>query len=370
MSAEYQLRIIDTAGATQAVITDFLALAFTRVLNEPGLIAFSLSDGHAALPYIVHNNQVEVWRKNADIGLDWGASPEFVGIIRSLVWSTDETTALSVQAPGVMSILSWRVIGYRAGILLRSDFVDDPPETIMKNIVAYNCTSSGTTTDGRIRAATTSGKVSNLYTVTVETDLARGTAITKGCAWDNVLEAVQGVQLTSAADFDLVKTAATTFQFRYYPGQRGTDRTASLVFSLERGNMVAPSFIDSRIEERTSVIVGGKGEAQQRAVSVATGANYTTSRDIEVFADATQEDTDAGRQEFGRERLKTLQSKSHFTFGALQAPNAYYGLHYTLGDKVTAVYRGVSSTQKVRAVSVQFDDTQGEVIAIEFEEAS
>ena len=83
MSAECQLRIIDTAGATQAVITDFLTLAFTRVVNEPGLIAFSLRDGHPALAYVVHNNQVEVWRKNADIGLDWGASPEFVGIIRS-----------------------------------------------------------------------------------------------------------------------------------------------------------------------------------------------------------------------------------------------------------------------------------------------
>jgi len=370
MGAEYQLRIIDTAGATQAVITDFLTLAFTRVLNEPGLIAFSLRDGHPALPYVVHNNQVEVWRKNADIGLDWGSSPEFVGIIRSLVWSTNESTTLDVQAPGVMSILSWRIVGYRAGTLLRSDFVDDAPETIMKSIVRYNCTSSGTTADGRVRAATTSGKVSNLYTVTVETDLARGTAITRGCAWDNVLEAVQGVQLTASADFDLVKTGVATFQFRYYPGQRGTDRTADLVFSLERGNMVSPSFIDSRIEEKTVAVVGGKGEAQQRVVSIALGTNRTTSRDFELFTDATQADTDDGRTEIGKERLVETEQKSRFTFGALQAPNAYYGVHYTLGDKITAVYRGVSSTQKVRAVSVQFDDAQGEVVAVEFEEAS
>lgn len=369
MGAEYQLRIIDTAGATQAVITDFVALTYTRVLNQPGLIAFSLRDDHPALAYVTHNNQVEVWRKNDDIGLDWGSSAEFVGIIRSLVWRTDEVTTLDVQAVGVMSILSWRVVAYRAGILLRSDFVDDPPETVMKEIVRYNCTSSGTTTDGRARAATTSGKISNLYTVTVETDLGRGTAITKGCAWDNVLEALQDIQLTAVADFDLVKTAATTFQFRYYPGQRGTDRTASLVFSLERGNMVAPSFIDSRIEEKTSAIIGGKGEAQQRAVSVATGANYTTSRDIEMFADATQADTADARVDVGEARLKQLQQKSKFTFSVLQAPNAYYGVHYTLGDKVTAVYRGVSSTQKVRAVSVQFDDSQGETISVEFEEA-
>ena len=368
MGAEYQLRIIDTAGATQAVITDFLSLAFTRVTNEPGLIAFSLRDGHPALSYVVHNNQVEVWRKNADIGLDWGSSPEFVGIIRSLVWSTDEATTLNVQAPGVMSILSWRIIGYRAGTLLRSDFVDDPPETVMKAIVTYNCTSSGTTADGRVRAATTSGKISNLYTVTVETDLARGTAITKGCAWSNVLEALQTIQLTSAADFDLVKTSATTFQFRYYPGQRGTDRTASLVFSLERGNMVAPSFIDSRINEGTAAVVGGAGEAQQRVVTIATGANYSTSRDFEIFVDAVQEDSANGRTQAGKMRLVEVDQSSRFLFGALQAPNAYYGVHYTLGDKVTAVYRGVSSTQKVRAVSVQFDDAQGETIAIEFEE--
>lgn len=368
MSAEYQLRIIDTAGATQAVITDFLSLVYTRVVNEPGLIAFSLRDDHPALAYVTHNNQVEVWRKNDDIGLDWGSSPEFVGIIRSLVWSTDETTTLDVQAPGVMSILSWRIIGYRAGTLLRSDFVDDPPETIMKHIVRYNCTSSGTTADGRVRVATTSGKISNLYTVTVETDLGRGTAITKGCAWDNVLDALQSIQLTSGADFDLVKTGVATFDFRYYPGQRGTDRTASLVFSLERGNMVSPSFIDSRIGEATVAVVGGAGEAQQRVVTIATGANFSTSRAFELFTDATQEDSANGRTQAGKARLVETEQKSRFTFGALQAPNAYYGVHYTLGDKVTAVYRGVSTVQKVRAVSVQFDDSQGEVIGVEFEE--
>jgi hypothetical protein len=183
-----------------------------------------------------------------------------------------------------------------------------------------------------------------------------------------VLEALQTIQLTSAADFDLVKTASTTFQFRYYPGQRGTDRTASLVFSLERGNMATPSFIDSRINEATAAVVGGAGEAQQRVVTIATGTNYSTSRDPEIFVDAVQEDSANGRTQAGKMRLVELDESSRFLFGALQAPNAYYGVHYTLGDKVTAVYRGVSSVQKVRAVSVQFDDSQGETIAIEFEE--
>lgn len=367
MSAEYQLRIIDTSGATQAVITDFLDLSYARVLNQPGLISFRLADGHPALAYIVSGNQVEVWRRNYSLGLDWGASADFIGIIRSARWTTGEITTLTVQAPGIMSLLSWRHVAYRAGTLLRSDFIDDPAETIMKSIVTYNCTSAGTTTDGRVRAATSSGKINGIYTITVQADGGGGTTTTKGCAWDNVLSALQDVQLGSGGDFDLVKTGVLSFDFRWYLGQRGTDRTSSLFFSLERGNMISPEFIDDRIDERTVAIVGGKGEAQQRSVSVVTGDDYSTSRDIETFVDATSTDDANGRTTAGREKLKIARAIPSFSFSAIQAPNAYYGLHYTLGDKVTALYRGQTFTQKVQSVSVSFDDRAGESIAVEFE---
>lgn len=368
MGAEYQLRIIDTAGATQAVITDFLQLAYTRVVNEPGLMSFRLRDNHPALAYIVHNNQVEIYRRNADIGLVW--TLDFVGIIRLLTWETTDSTTLTVSAPGIMSVLGWQVVAYKAEALNRSRFVARRADSVMKDIVRFNCTSSGTTTDGRLRAATSSGKVSGLYTISIETDAAVGTTASLACSFDNVLEAVQKLQPASGGDFDLVKTAATTFQFRYYLGQRGTDRKTSLYFALERGNMSIPSFVDDRVDERTVVIVGGKGEASLRTTVTRTGADYSvSSRAFETFLDATNAETTAALNTAGDAAMYIQRADPQFMFTAIQAPNAYYGVHYDLGDVVSATYRGVTYSEKVVRVSVQFDDAAGEQIAVEMEQA-
>ena len=366
MAAEYQLRIVDTAGATQAVITDYLQLAYTRVVNEPGLLSFELADNHPALAYIVHNNQVEVYRRNVDIGLAW--TLDFVGIIRSLRWATDELTTLSVEAPGALHILSWRTIAYKAGTLNRSRFVTRKTESVMKDIVRYNCTSSGTTTDGRLRAATSSGKVSGLYTITIQADAAAGNDESIGCAYQGVLETLQALAQIGGGDFDLVKTSGVTFDFRFYAGQRGTDRRTSLFFALERGNMSAPSFVDNRIDERTSAIVGGEGEEAMRNTIVVTGDKYLVgSRDFEMFVDSTQSKTTSALTTAGQVALYEARKPEAFSFTALQAPNAYYGVHYDLGDLVTATYRGVSYWQKVQAVAVSFTNDTGEQIAVTME---
>lgn len=366
MAAEYQLRIVDTAGATQAVVTDYLSLAYTRVVNEPGLLTFDLSEGNGAIPYVVHNNQVEVYRRNEEIGLSW--TLDFVGIIRSIRWTTDEKTTMSIEAPGALHILSWRMIAYKAGTLNRSRFVTRRTESVMKDIVRYNCTSSGTTTDGRIVAATSSGKVSGLYTVTIQADAAGGQLESIGCAYQNVLETLQFLAQIGGGDFDLVKTSGATFDFRFYAGQRGTDRRTTLFFSLERGNMANPVFSDNRIDERTNAIVGGQGEGELRATVVTTGGNYLVgSRNFEIFVDSTNSTTTGALTTAGQLALYENRKPESFSFSALQAPNAYYGVHYNLGDLVTATYRGVNYAQKVTSVAVQFTSDTGEQVSVTME---
>lgn len=291
MGAEYELRIVDTAGSTQAVITDYLSLAYSRRRNEPGMLSFFVKDDHPALSYLTHNSQVEVYRRNGDISL----SPyrDFVGVIRGLTWTTQEATSLRIDAPGIMHVLSWNIVGYTAGKANRNDFTSIVAETVLKNLVKYNVTASGTTADGRARAAVDgSGKLSGLFTITLQTDAGGGNTLTVSSevlAWKNLLAALQDVTLIAGGDIDLIKTAATTFEFRFYAGQRGTDRSASLTFALDRGNMANPTFIDNRIEERTVVIVGGQDSGTARTLVTRTGTDYGASRMMEGFLNASQD---------------------------------------------------------------------------------
>lgn len=361
MAAEYQLRIIDTIGKTQAIITDFLRLAYTRVVNQPGMCSFVLDEHNPAVTYAsAFNYQVEVWRRNDAIGLDW--TRDFVGIIRATSWATDQSTTLTVTAPGIMSILGWQIVAFRAGISNRSTFNAITADRIMSRIVQYSFV---TADSNRIRTALSSGKVSGLYTVTIETAAGTGTIINYSCAYDNVLAALQDVQPISGGDFDLVKTGDATFQYRWYLGQLGTDRTASLYFSLERGNMANPVFTEDRGRERTVSIVAGQGEGTARFATTRTSLDYSaSSRAFEMYSNGSSMTTVDSLNALGDQDLYDRDAEISFTFNALQAPNAYYGVHYTLGDLVTATYRGSSYTQKVSSVAIQFD-SNGESINVE-----
>ncbi len=356
MGAEYELRIVDTAGSTQAVITDYLSLGYTRRRNEPGILSFFVKDNHPALSYLTHNNQVEVYRRNADISL--ASYRDFVGVIRGLTWNTQEATSLRIDAPGIMHVLSWNMVGYPAGSANRNDFSAAKAETILKNLVKYNATSSGTTADGRARAAVDgSGKLSGLYTITLQADGAAGNTLTissEVLAWKNLLASLQDVALIAGGDFDLIKTAATTFEFRWYASQRGTDRSTSLTFALDRGNMANPTFIDNRIEERTVAIVGGQDTGTARTLVTRTGTDYGATRMMEGFIGASGDLTAGALNAAGDVALDDWRSRPQLSFDVLQVPNAYYGVHYDLGDKVKAVYRGTSYTQLINGVSVEF----------------
>jgi hypothetical protein len=201
----------------------------------------------------------------------------------------------------------------------------------MKTLVQYNAGASATTANGRIRDGVIEG-------ITVAADGGFGNVISKGCAYENLLEALQKIAAIGGGDFDLVKTGAATWQFRWYTGQRGTDRTDSVLFALERGNMAAPEYTHDRVDERTVAIVAGQGEESDRAVEVRTGPDYAADNDIETFVEASDLTTTAGLQSRGDTELEESRARQQFEFAVLQTPGCFYGVHYGLGDLVKAQY--------------------------------
>lgn len=358
MSAEYRLDVHTAAGVKLAEVTDYLSLAYTREVNVPGLLTFALRGDHQVIPQLEHNSQVIVYRRNPALGLGWTA--DFWGLYRAQKRSYSDHDLFEARCPGILTMLSWRIVAWYAGTANRSSFQNAKAETIMKTLVSYNAGASATTGNGRIRNGTITG-------ISVQADSGGGNTISLDCAWNNLLETLQKVARIGGGDFDLIKTGAQAWEFRWYAGQRGTDRRATVLFALERGNMAEPQYEYDRLDERTVAIVGGRGEGSARKIAVRTGPDYSTSNDVEVFVDSRSSETTDALNASGDSKLKDTQAKQAFGFKVLQTPACYYGLHYQLGDLVTAQYSPVNVAQKVTRVSVEVGESGAEQIDVEME---
>jgi hypothetical protein len=133
----------------------------------------------------------------------------------------------------------------------------------------------------------------------------------------------------------------------------GTDRTATVFFFIDQGNLVQPVLDKRRIQEPTVVLVAGQGDGLSRATEVRYSANYNAATNLrEMFVDARDLSSAAAMQARGDNKLAQAAYKPQLTFDVMQTPACAYGKHYFLGDKVSAYYAGEKSTKKIASVTV------------------
>lgn len=356
MTAEYRLNINSPAGEPRAVITDYLALSYTRSVNAPGLLQFSLRGDHPAIGELQLDGQIEVWRRDPVAGIGWHR--DFQALYRHQERSYTEQDLFTATCPGVLSLLARRHVAWSAGTANRSAFSNKRSETIMKMLVDYNAGPAATAANGRLRDGVIAG-------ISVAADAAGGTARDWNCSYANLLETLRSLADVGGGDFDLVPTGAATWEFRFYAGQLGSDRSAAVVFSLAYGNMANPVYRHDRREEKTVAIVGGQGEGSERQIVVRTGPDYAADNDIELFVDGSNYETAAGLQSSGDKRLAEARAVQEFAFEVLQTPACAYGRDYYLGDLVTARYGAIEATRKVTSVTISLAESGEERIRVE-----
>ncbi len=354
--SEYRLDIHTAAGVKVAEVTDFWSLGYQRRVNAPGLLTFGLAGNHRALADLEHNGQLIVYRRNPALGLPW--TPDFWGLFRGQRRRFTDHDAFEATCPGILTMLGWRIVAWPAGTLNRSLFENKRAETVLKTLVAYNTGADATAANGRIRDGVIPG-------IGVEANGGGGNLVAVGCAYANLLETLQKVAGIGGGDFDLIKTGAAAWEFRWYAGQRGVDRTAELLFALERGNMAEPEYAFDRTEEATVAIAAGQGEGDSREVAVRTGPDYAADNDIEVFADARHCETTAGAESAGDAKLQETRARQQFGYRVVQTPGCAYGVHYGLGDLVRGQYGTVNVLQKIVGVTISLDRDGAEKIDME-----
>jgi hypothetical protein len=357
MAPEYSIFVYTAGGILEAICTDFLAVAVNRTVNSVDIAQFDVNAVSTTAPYIVYGAIVEVYRQDIIAGI--ASTREFAGTIRGIVTSYGQTTVITAQAVGTNAILSDRIVAYKSGVANRSQFTAVAAETVMKTLYNYNLGASATTANGRMLSGVLTGAA-------VATSGGLGNATSLSCSGKNLLSTLQEVQLTAGGDFSLVYTAPATWTFTWYTGQLGTDRSASVILSVETGTIAKLVLRTNRITDISAVVVAGQGEGSARAI-VTRPASLPTGLDLrETWVDARNQKKTAEYQQLGdvtlqsaAERRTTLQTE------VLQNAALRYGRDYYLGDLVTVyAYAAGNITQKVASVALSMSAAGAESVNV------
>lgn len=368
MPADYAIVIKTRAGIAKRILTGqeggFLWLSYKKELNAPGLLMFDLDGEHEAIDDLEEDSQVEVWRWDETNSLAAYADIETLFVDEERRADDDGNIFFRAICPGVLDFLARAVVAWPANEADRTIFTADPAETILKTLVTYNAVAaSATTANGRLRTT-------DLANITVQADGAGGNTLTFACAQQDLLEALQDVARIGDRDFWLTRTAAQAWNFRTAQ-YLGTDRSASVVFAVNFGNMGSPILRRNRLNEKTVVIVGGQGTDDTRDFEIRTGDNYNaTYNSKEEFYPATAYTTSAGLQAAGDVRADELRAKDDLTWEFIQTPGSRYGVHYGHGDLVTGKFQDISATKQIVSVTVTYAPSNERAETIQAETAT
>lgn len=363
MSAEYKLRVKTPAGAFQREFNSFNAFAYTKTVNEIGLLTFDVHDQHQVVATLDDSldNILEVWRRDRSANINWYC--DFRGLYRNerREANSDGLSTVRYFCPGPLHLLWRTVVAYRGGVTGRTLFANQPVETIMNDLVKYNATGAGTTLDGRIRDV-------DLTQVSVEADGGFGTVVSYSCIRQRLLDALQELTRLAPGDFDLVYLGSGQWQYRFYEGQLGTDRSNTVKFALPWGNMDTPTYDKNKMNEQTVAIVGGRGEEETRRLyaRIPTYSNYDAAvNSVEFYVDARAAESDAEEDAIADAAVWEARAGSTLTFKTLQTKALRYGRDYFLGDLVRGYYQGINQVMKVWSVTVAMDGSGEEQIELE-----
>lgn len=374
MSGQYKLVVRERggngagtyAGRKKAESVNFLSLAYTKRVNSPDLIRFTANpDDCAWVDDLMVDDQIEVWRKNDALDLDWYR--DAAGFVQDWVQRDGPPPRSTVTAFGYLSYLERRIVAYKAGQEGYSMVTNVRAETAMKNLVKYNI---GSLAGDALRV--TSGVVDNskAYSVVPTASAGGGNLVTVGFAWDNLLDTLRMLSRIGGGDFDLYPANTGQLTFEFYAGQRGTDRTATVFFSSTLGNVAEAEYEERWSEAKLRAIVGGPNNGTARSTQVVDSSEYTTDETThrEVFVDARSAESTALSAP-GTNALDKAQVAREYRFKVLQTPACAYGVHYAvsgvMGDLVTVRVGAASDTQKVVGVTVSYEPGKAEQIDVE-----
>lgn len=373
MAATYYFKLKNQSGVVVHQSNVWRTLNYTKRVNGLHSVTLQVPYDHPVVPFYELDSQIEVYRRDAEKGLDWYL--DFEGMFRTPVSQLFENgrETFTMYGFGYNDLLARRGIWYPSG----SAFTEkaDVAETVMKEFVDENAGPSANHVDRKGGSGVTQG-------LSIELDLGGGAVWTGARAYRNLYSVLEEIAQDTNTFFDTVGVGDGLFMFQFYPNQRGTDRStvgldpttglnaagnAPVVFAAEFGNLLTLAHSVNRSEEFTVVLALGQGIEEDREDFVASDAVAEVASPWnrrELSYNANQETTQAGLESVANAQLMARAQKIGFNFTPLFAGATVLGRDYDWGDVITARYRGDDFHLGIVSKTVTVD-SGGENVAFE-----
>jgi len=363
LEGSYQVRLRDHDHAPLAVIGQFDELEYTRAINgrdAHGWGSWRLVGARSALPVAQCGLDRVFSVRRKPPGGAWRT--DFEGLQRkptSYVEEGDDVRRYSVEGFDLKHLLKRRHILPPAGETMLT--IDDHATDIMRQLVRTQC------------LAGYAGARPIPY-LSVEDDTHAGEPLRLNFRYTKLSEELE-LLAGLGCDFDIVWNGAS-YAFRVTSPYDGTDRREGnavgndpVVFGLDHANLKNARWEDDRLEEVTAVYVVGGGVGAKRRIVERTslwGADADSPWNrIEGLVDASSESSLAALLWEAEAFLVDNERTLSFTFEALPTAGGLYGVHWDLGDLVTAYYDDTRYDVRVVAVTVRVA-REGETITPTF----
>jgi len=372
MAAEAYIKIKNgTTGALKSIITaagrnipsgesadnGFLSLVWRKKRNDVHQCDFVLNYNHPDVALLSDKDQIEVIRSDFSRGIAEYTS--FDGVYRDafVKWDTQSRKPMTFTARAFSyeHFLMWRDIDYYAGKPNYTKFTAAKAETILKTLVDTNLGANSLASNGRKEDGAMTG-------FSIETDSARGNTLSIEISHQNLLDALKKIVASAGGDFKVTRTGATTFRFDWIANTDRSTGSSAVIFSVENNNMGNPHLAMERSKERTVAFVGGAGDGPTRIERAVHGTNYSSTNRMEMFVDARNSGTDTTILDgLGAIKLEEVRYRSVLQYDVIQTEKTQVERDYFLGDKVKAVFAGVSVAQYVDEIIFTYHDSKEEV---------
>jgi len=200
--------------------------------------------------------------------------------------------------------------------------------------------------------------------LTNQANLGDGQSLAMQCAWRNLMDVIQDLsdastQLGTYMAADIVAPTEQTLQLRTYATVRGVDHRASsaqpVILSEDQGSLANCQLTVDRSEEVTFAVAGGSGEKTQRLIRTSLDATRMAESPlnrIEQFGDYSNISDATALQNIADAMVRAGRPRIEFTADMVETDAATRGIHYDLGDMVTAAFRNQQYDSRLDVIEV------------------
>lgn len=306
---------------------------------------------------LLRDGRIGVWRSFA------GRPPSLDGSAIYLMETFEHTRNTTfVRAYHATTLLDRRIIAYDAGSSYSSKSAAAADNQI-KSFASQQLAAGivGADRDGVETQADISAYLS------IQANLGLGASVAKAAARRRLIEVARELAEASTTagtylTFEIIAPTESTLELRTYATQRGVDRlvgTASpVILSESRGNLENATLLVDYHDECTFAIAGGSGEKSERLIATtmdATRAATSPFGRIERFFDMSNVDDLTQLQDDADAGVRGGRPVVLFTGDLVETPATTRGIHFDLGDILTAEHVGQQFDVRLDMLHITID---------------